>query len=438
MNIDVLAMSEDRSEVHLVPALLGQTLEDPLPLQCEFSEGKQESAVVLCSTETVSKLTVFLNPDIPGSLGNEEGSSSGSGTECYSDPPSHKSIDTPDVSSSSSSGSQKLTSDDESSSDSGEIAGNFNCPTERQGEEYSAVHEVVCGREFFNSFLKDQVGYVANLPVDQFYPQKQAGEFGDTSIVVPSSAWPPKGELKFDTTAAELPMDMSVFTHSIAEVESLTLQDHVQEVADKRKGSLVVGTSQCEPTSHVEIIKNAKDVISDQHHFLEKSVDVIGTALNPLVTNMHDDPNHDVKFRTKKKVYDIKLRDRRTTVTEDVPVPNPANSPEASDGRKVLKHMCQNYRQYADALNYKSSSNFKRNLKQIIGRIPKRRNHSLTWDSFFNTVYYMRSFMETIGECLEETDMFAIADCARDGAKRLREIAEGANQAYKFLQQVAI
>jgi hypothetical protein len=54
---------------------------------------------------------------------------------------------------------------------------------------------------------------VANLPVDQFYPQKQAGEFGDTSIVVPSSAWPPKGELKFDTTAAELPMDMSVFTH---------------------------------------------------------------------------------------------------------------------------------------------------------------------------------------------------------------------------------
>ena len=62
-----------------------------------------------------------------------------------------------DVSSSSSSGSQKLTSDDESSSDSGEIAGNFNCPTDRQGEEYSAVHEVVCGREFVNSFLKDQV-----------------------------------------------------------------------------------------------------------------------------------------------------------------------------------------------------------------------------------------------------------------------------------------
>ena len=82
--------------------------------QCEFSEGKQESAVALYSQpsiETVSKLTVFLNPDIPvsqdsktfswyhesiplqGSLGNEEEPSSGSGTECYSDPPSHKSID---------------------------------------------------------------------------------------------------------------------------------------------------------------------------------------------------------------------------------------------------------------------------------------------------------------------------------------------------------
>ena len=61
------------------------------------------------------------------------------------------------MSSSSSIGSQILTSDDESSSDSGEIAGNFNCPTERHGEEHSAVHEVVCGRDFSNSFLKDQV-----------------------------------------------------------------------------------------------------------------------------------------------------------------------------------------------------------------------------------------------------------------------------------------
>jgi hypothetical protein len=269
-------MSEDRSEVHLVPAFFGQTLEDPLPLQCEFSEGKQESAVVLCSQPTVSKLTVFLNPDIPvsqdsktfswyresiplqGSLGNEEEPSSGSGTECYSDPPSHKSIDILSGPSSSSSGSQKLTSDDESSSDSGGICGNFNCPTERHGEEHSAVHEVVCGRDFSNSFLKDQkMAYVANLQVDQIYPQKQAGEFGDTSIVVPSSVWPslpPKRELNFDATAAEhpeLPMDMSVFTHSIAEVESLTLQDHIQEVADKRKGLLVIGTSHCEPTSHV-------------------------------------------------------------------------------------------------------------------------------------------------------------------------------------------
>jgi hypothetical protein len=34
------------------------------------------------------------------------------------------------------------------------------------------------------------MAYVANLQVDQIYPQKQAGEFGDTSIVVPSSVWP--------------------------------------------------------------------------------------------------------------------------------------------------------------------------------------------------------------------------------------------------------
>ena len=174
-------------------------------------------------------------------------------------------------------------------------------------------------------------------------------------------------------------------------------------------------------------------MISDQHHFLEKSVDAIGTALNPLVSNMHDDPNNDVKFRTKKKVYDIKSRHIRTTVTKDVPVSNPAKSPEASDGRKVLKHMCQNYRQYADALNYQSSSDFKTMLKQIIGRVPTRRNHSLTWDSLFNTVYHMRNLMEIIGECLEQTDKFTLADHAQDGGKRLREIAESANQAYKLV-----
>ena len=163
----------------------------------------------------------------------------------------------------------------------------------------------------------------------------------------------------------------------------------------------------------------------------------MGEALNPLVSDVHNDPNNNVKFQTKKKVYDAKEKRRRTTVTEDVPVANPASSPEASDGRKVLKHMCQNYRQYAALLDFKSSFTFKSYMKQILGRIPKRRNPSLTWGALFNTLYHMRTFMENIGDGLESTDKFALAGFARDGAKRLREIAEGANQAYELLQQVA-
>ena len=180
-----------------------------------------------------------------------------------------------------------------------------------------------------------------------------------------------------------------------------------------------------------------KDVISDQHHFLEKSVDAVGEALNPLVSDVHNDPNNSVKFHTKKKVYDAKEKRRRTTVTEDVPVSNPASTPEASDGRKVLKHMCQNYREYAALLDFKSSFTFKSYMKQILGRIPKRRNPSLTWITLFDTLYRMQRFLENIGECLESTDKFALAGFACDGAKRLREITEGANQAYELLQQVA-
>ena len=114
----------------------------------------------------------YLLPFSQGGLGNEEEPSSGSNTECYSDPPS--SVDTPvhyyidcifirstlfvsKDGSSSSSGSQEMTPDDGSSSDPGGMSEVFNHSMEHNRRGMSPVNEVVCGHEFPSSFLPDQV-----------------------------------------------------------------------------------------------------------------------------------------------------------------------------------------------------------------------------------------------------------------------------------------
>lgn len=114
-------------------------------------------------------------PFSQGGLGNEEEPTSGSNTECYSDPPS--SVDTPvhyylttdcifihrstlfvsKDGSSSSSGSQEMTSGDGSSSDPGGMSEVFNHGMEHNRRERSPVNEVVCGHKFPSSFLPDQV-----------------------------------------------------------------------------------------------------------------------------------------------------------------------------------------------------------------------------------------------------------------------------------------
>ena len=59
--------------------------------------------------------------------------------------------------SSSSSGSQEMTSDDGSSSDPGGMSEVFNHSMEHNRREMSPVNEVVCGHEFPSSFLPEQV-----------------------------------------------------------------------------------------------------------------------------------------------------------------------------------------------------------------------------------------------------------------------------------------
>ena len=174
-------------------------------------------------------------------------------------------------------------------------------------------------------------------------------------------------------------------------------------------------------------------LISDQHEFLEKGIKAIGESLNPLVSDMHNSSRNEVKFRTKKKVF----KRRRTTITEDVAVSNPSNSqlcPEAFDGRPILKHICHYYRQYADMIDYESSFDFKMKIKEIIGRIPKRPNPSLTWDVAIDTIYRMASFVEVIVEGLHNAANSTLAVSISGGVETLRDIAERANEARELLQ----
>jgi hypothetical protein len=296
-------------------------------------------------------------------------------------------------------------------------------------------NEVVCGIGSFPCLTPHSE---ANLSFNQVHPEPQESTpFGTTSLVLSMPAWPPQlPEMAQNPAdyAADPTMDMNNgqnYTQSIAEVESLTVQDNIQQI-DQRRGSLVTGVTPC--SENQESSFNFQDIISDQHHFLEKSIDTIGEVLNPLVSAEHHSPRSEVKFRTPKKVYENKRR--RTTVTEDTPVLDPANNqlcPEAFDGRQVLKHMCTYYRHYADTLNYSCSSEFKMLIKQIVGRIPKRRNPSLTWDVLFNTLFYMRSFIEVVVEGLEDTDKLALADCTRAGINKLNDITENANRAREIL-----
>ena len=130
----------------------------------------------------------------------------------------------------------------------------------------------------------------------------------------------------------------------------------------------------------------------------------MGKYLNPFVSAMHNDANNEIKFRVPKKIYDVRRNHRRTSVVERVPVVNPLESPEAFDGRYVLQHMhsVSAFRIYAETLGT-TPSEFKKMIKQILGRIPRRRNPSFTWQLLFDTFYLMRNFIEKVADGLESS-----------------------------------
>ena len=151
---------------------------------------------------------------------------------------------------------------------------------------------------------------------------------------------------------------------------------------------------------------------------------------------VHNDSSNDVKFRVRTRISKRKVDNNRCIfTTQDIAVSNPSESPEASDGRLVLKHMCSAFRVYADVLDYPSSE-FKTHLSQIIGRTPRKRNPSLTWAILFNTLFLMRYFIEKVADVLESNDRYTLASLTRVGINELNDITENAKQAQQLSVQL--
>lgn len=170
------------------------------------------------------------------------------------------------------------------------------------------------------------------------------------------------------------------------------------------------------------------DIMVEPHHLLEKGIRLIGTALNPLVTEVHKNPNNSVKFCTRKKIRTIKKKNRRATLTEDVPVDSPMQCQEAFEGRCILRHMRQgkNFYEYADVLHYHKPRELKSDIDQILGRIPGRRTPSLTWGSLFATLHCMESLLEKAHTGLQHANRF-LALKINEGINGLGDIIEKAS-----------
>ena len=167
---------------------------------------------------------------------------------------------------------------------------------------------------------------------------------------------------------------------------------------------------------------------------IDKGLQHIGAVLNPVVTEVHNDPSNSVKFHTRKKIHIIKdkHRRRRTTVTEDVPVDSPSDSvrcPEAFEGRCILRHMHQgkNFYEYADELDYHKPRELKSDIDQILGRIPGRRHPSLTWGSLFTTLNCMKSLLEKAYIGLQHANRLNLALKISEGISELDDIKKASH-----------
>ena len=155
------------------------------------------------------------------------------------------------------------------------------------------------------------------------------------------------------------------------------------------------------------------------------------------MSDVHNDPRNDVKFRVRKKIYKLRTDvNRHISTTEDKAV-DPSECMEAFDGRRILKHLRSEsaFRVYADILDI-SSSEFKKHLCEIIGRTQRRPNPSLTWPTLFDTLYRMRNFIDCVANGLEGSDKSSLAVVIQQGVNDFNDIIKNAEDAQQLLSQL--
>ena len=152
---------------------------------------------------------------------------------------------------------------------------------------------------------------------------------------------------------------------------------------------------------------------------------------------MHHSPWNDVKFHTQKRLYAKKENHCRVRATKYVPVLDPSDSVECPDAfvsRNLLRHMrrANNFHEYATLLDYRNPRDFKSGIDQILGRIPGRRNPSMTWVILFDTLSRMQSFLLNAQAGLERTNKYGLATEVSNGIEELSDITEKARQAQEL------
>ena len=169
------------------------------------------------------------------------------------------------------------------------------------------------------------------------------------------------------------------------------------------------------------------DIIMEPNHFLEKGVAIVGKSLNPVVSSVHKDPSNEVKFCVRKKT-DKKRTDRDcyTYTMKNLPASNPSDQwkcPEAFDGRNLLRHVRKHAPEYATFLDIRGSSHdLKMAIDLILGRIPRRPNHSLTTAALVHTLFHMEGLLEMFVRGLGSIGRYNLADEVNEGLKELRDI----------------
>ena len=170
-------------------------------------------------------------------------------------------------------------------------------------------------------------------------------------------------------------------------------------------------------------------------HFLEKSVEAVGSSLNPVVSYVHNDPRNDVKFRVRKKMCKKKMCEHCCTYNiQNVAANDPSNwsnCPEAFDGRKLLRHIKRNASYYASFLELRGSSHdLKTSVDLVLGMA--RPNHSLTTSGLVHALFQMEGLLGTILHGLTSVSRYELVPYIEEGLKELQNIRSIANHARRL------